>query len=284
MSRINAFLRHQRRPCFTGGLAIALLASPLAAAPVHTTWLWHMHQPIYWPERSTWNGASYEHAYETITLGHSQNDEFAIFNSDDRVRDYQDYPRTALSMVLDLPDAGAQVSFAGSLIQNIASLAAAGWNGGRYASSWYQPYRDAHAWATSGGRTRFDPVLVAFHHSINPLVDEQVFRRMLQAQKHIAPAAWGDPNLSAGFFPAEMCFSERLIPVLAGRRHGIVARHPSRACDGYPYAANQDNCDPPNRADQVNPAHRVGIRKPSAAVSRRRSRCRSRYSRIARSG
>jgi hypothetical protein len=71
------------------------------------------------------------------------------------------------------------------------------------------------------------------------------------------PGTWGDSNLSAGFFPAEMCFSERLIPVLAeqGVQWTIVPDvHIARACADYPYQANQDNCDPPNRADQVNPA------------------------------
>lgn len=43
-------------------------------APVHTTYLWHMQQPIYWPDRSTWDPLTYEKAYETITLGHSQSD------------------------------------------------------------------------------------------------------------------------------------------------------------------------------------------------------------------
>ena len=71
------------------------------------------------------------------------------------------------------------------------------------------------------------------------------------------PGTWGRPDLSTGFFPAEMCFSERLIPVLAseGIAWSIVPDvHLARACADYPYAANQDNCDPPNRADQVNPA------------------------------
>ena len=82
-------------------LALTLAAaSPAAhAAPIHTTYLWHMHQPIYWPERSTWNGQAYEFAHETISLGHSQNDVFAIFNKDDRVHDYQDYPKAALQSV-----------------------------------------------------------------------------------------------------------------------------------------------------------------------------------------
>jgi hypothetical protein len=179
-------------------LAGASAALPAASAPVHTSYLWHMHQPIYWPERSTWNGTSYQAAYETMTLGSAQNDLFSIFNKDDRVSDYQGYPKGAIQSVLHIPDAGAQVSFAGSLIQNLNSLAAAGWNGGRYPWNWTQPYRDAQAWTTSGGNKRLEPVIVAFHHSINPLADEAVFRRMIQAQKSIMPATWGTSNLSVG--------------------------------------------------------------------------------------
>ena len=79
---------------------------------------------------------------------------------------------------------------------------------------------------------------------------------MIQAQKALMPGTWGGAT-SAGFFPAEMCFSERMIPVLAseGIQWTIVPDvHIARACADYPYAANQDNCDPPNPADQQNPA------------------------------
>ncbi len=127
------------------GLILALAAGALAA-PVHTTYLWHMHQPIYWPDQSTGSPSRYEMAYETITLGHSENDVFSIFNKDDRVHDYQDYPRTAVGTILDLPDAGAQISFASALIENVKSLGDNGWNGGRYASNWYGDYRTARSW------------------------------------------------------------------------------------------------------------------------------------------
>ena len=197
-------------------LLAALIVAPVATgAPIHTSYLWHMHQPIYWPDRSTWTPQRYETVYETITLGHSANDEFSIFNSDDRVHDYQDYPKVAIQSVLDLPDAGAQVSFAGALIENIQSLAGAGWNGGRYGANWYQSYRDAMGWTTSGGRRRLDAVNVGAHHVINPLADDAVFRRELQVHKVLADGAWGAGVTSNGFFPAEMCFSERLIPTLS---------------------------------------------------------------------
>jgi hypothetical protein len=227
------------------------------AAPVHTTYVWHMHQPIYWPDKSAWHPSRYETAYETITLGHSESTVFDIFNKDDRVHDYQDYPKYAISTILDLADAGAQVSFAAALVENVKSLADAGWNGGRYAPAWYSDYRASRAWKTSGSRSRLDQLVVAAHHPIAPLVDENAFRKELQVAKIAYQAAWGDTNFSKGYFPAEECFSERLIPVLVeqGLEWAVVADiHLSRACADYPYQANQDNCDPPNAADQMNPA------------------------------
>ena len=237
------------------GLAVA--SGPASAAPIHTTYLWHMHQPIYWPDESTWTLGEYEKAYETIVLGHSESDVAGIFGKADRIGDYQWYPRDAISSILDIPDAGAQVSFAGSLIENVTSLADNGWNGGVYVPDWYHWYREARGWTTSGGRSRCDMVLVGHHHAINPLMDENAFRKEIEIQKAAYPQAWGDSSYSPGFFPAETCFSERLIPVLVeeGIEWSIVADiHISRACEDYPYDASEDNCDPPNPADQVNPA------------------------------
>ncbi len=235
---------------------LGFVAPSWSATGVHTSYLWHMHQPIYWPAGSTWTPGRYETAYETITLGHSQNNVFDIFNKDDRVADYQGYPRDAISSVLDLPDAGAQMSFAGALIENISSLGDAGWNGGRYAGNWYAATRQAMGWMTSRGQRRLDPVLAGFHHAIGPLMDDNAFRMELAIAREIWSAAWGSGPISTGFFPAEMCFSERLIPALvdAGVTWTVIPDlHLGRAAANYPYQANLDNCDPPNRADQTNP-------------------------------
>ncbi len=234
---------------------LGLFSPVFAGTGVHTTWLWHMHQPIYWPAESGWNPGRYETAYETMVMGHSQNDEFEIFNKDDRVADYQWYPRDAITSVLDLPEAGAQISFAGSLMENIFSLGDAGWNGGQYAADWYAPNRTAMGWNNLSGQPRLDPLLVGFHHAIGPLMDDTAFRMELACAREIASEAWGPGTSSQGFFPAEMCFSERLIPALvaAGVQWSVVPDlHLARACGNYPYAAHQDNCDPPNRADQIN--------------------------------
>jgi len=172
------------------------------------------------------------------------------------VHDYQNYPRDAVASILDIPDAGAQISFAAALIENVKSLADAGWNGGRYAPDWYADYRTARSWLTSGGHSRCDQLLVAAHHPIAPLMDENALRKEIQVARAAYELAWGDNDYSRGYFPAEMCFSERMIPILkeAGIEWTIVADiHLSRACADYPYVANEDNCDPPNRADQINP-------------------------------
>ncbi len=239
-------------------LAAALApAAALAATGVHTTYLWHMHQPIYWPDESAWTPGRYQTAYETLVTGTAQNDLAAIFGSDDRRGDYQHYPRDAVASMLDLPDGGAQVSFAGALMENVQSLADAGWNGGAYGLNWFGPYREARGWTTSAGKPRLEPVVVGFHHAIGPLMDDRAFRMELACAQAIYGEAWGAGEISRGFFPAEMCFSERLIPALAdaGIEWSIVGDlHLARACAGYPYSANQDNCDPPNPADQVNPA------------------------------
>lgn len=240
-------------------LCLSLVPAALAVAGsgVHTTYLWHMHQPIYWPDDSTWTPGRYETAYETITLGHGQNDVFTIFDKDDRVGDYQVYPMDAVSSISDLPEAGAQVSFAGALMENLFSLGNAGWNGGRYATDWYASYRTARGWLNTAGRPRLEPVLVGFHHAIGPLLDESALRMELALARLIYDDAWGPGVISEGFFPAEMCFSERMIPALvdAGVAWSIVPDlHIARACADYPYQANLDNCDPPNPADRLNPA------------------------------
>lgn len=238
-------------------LAVALSLAASAPAAPHTTYLWHMHQPIYWPDRSVTEGDRTERAYETIQNGNSENDEVAIFGKPDRVAAYQWAPKDAVQSILGLPYAGAQLSFAGALIENLFSLGDAGWAGGTYASNWYQPVRDAMAWTDAGGISRMDAVLVGAHHGIYPLMDENAFRMELQVGKEARAAAWGAGATTRGFFPAEMCFSQRMIPTLVAEGVDWVLVpdvHIARACADYPSNAQLDNCDPPNPADQLNPA------------------------------
>lgn len=249
-------------------LLLTTVGSVLAGG-VHTTYLWHMHQPIYWPDASLWDSGAYQKAYESIHLkanggntypgssgSHPFNDLDAIFGNDDRVADYNYYPRNTLAAIGDIPNSGAQVSFAASLIENVQSLADAGWQGGRYPSTWYTGYREAALWTTTAGKPRLDIIGVGAHHAINPLIDPEALRMEIRVHKAARQWRWPDIPSSKGFFPAETCFSERIIPVLVQEGYDWVLVpniHISRACPDYPFAAQGDNIDPPNPADQINP-------------------------------
>ncbi len=93
-----------------------------------------------------------------------------------------------------------------------------------------------------------------------PLLDESAMRKEIQTYKAIYADAWGStPPVSKGFFPSEMAFSTRMIGVLAdeGVEWSIVSGEKiSRACAGWPevFGPGGTACDPPNRADQMNPA------------------------------
>ncbi|HLZ52882.1 MAG TPA: hypothetical protein VKS19_00240, partial [Verrucomicrobiae bacterium] len=52
-------------------LCLCLLWAPISALAdsntgVHTTWLWHLHQPVYWPDRRDYGVDHYENAWDTI--------------------------------------------------------------------------------------------------------------------------------------------------------------------------------------------------------------------------
>ncbi|MFA7331418.1 MAG: carbohydrate-binding protein [Candidatus Delongbacteria bacterium] len=249
-----------RRTLMAAGLGLALLST--ARAAVYTTYHWHQQQPIYWPQTSALGPPAIETAWESIQrrnagAAHPENDVAEIFSVADRVAAYQGRMRDAVGLMSG-PSSGAQVSYAGCLIDNIASLGAHFSLG--YSPSWNQGIRQARGWLTPGGLPRLDLVLTPYHHSIAPLIDEEALRMEIRIAKLAHARAWGSaPGLSSGFFPPEMCFSERIIPVLAeeGVQWTFVPNtHLSRACANFPLilGTGGENCDPPNRADQLNPA------------------------------
>ena len=129
-----------------------------------------------------------------------------------------------------------------------------------YSSSWNVPYVQARGWRTVGqNKPRLDVVIFPFHHALMPLVSETTQRKEIQAYKHVYADTWGTTApRSRGFFPSEMAFSTRLIKVLAeeGIDWSVVsAEKISRANADYPVVLGSGgiNCDPPNRADMVNP-------------------------------
>ncbi len=120
--------------------------------PIHIAFHWHMHQPIYWPGE------------DIMTTAHNPRntvDVLSILSWPDRIGAYTHYPPAAIRPFQHLPHAGTQVSFSGSLIEDIDAMAAAGH---RYGRDWAKEYREARQWRTAGGNPRFDLVAFGYHH------------------------------------------------------------------------------------------------------------------------
>ncbi len=242
-------------------LASLLLVSTALAAPVHTTYLWHLEQPVYWPDQSI-SHPGYETAWESIQrrnsgAPHPENDVAQIFSVADRVAAYQYRPLNSIQSMTGA-DAGAQVTYSGGLVRNVASLGAAGQLG--YTNSWNIAFQQGRNFLTSGGRPRMEMAIIAYHHALAPLVDREVLKKEIQIYQYLYPQVWGaSPAISQGFFPPELAFSERIIPVLEELNIDwcfVPSNHISRACSDFPLVLGTggENCNPPNRADQINPA------------------------------
>jgi hypothetical protein len=231
---------------------------------VHTTWLWHLHQPIYWPDRRNYGADHYEAAWDTIQQQNAGRPHPApevlntIFSEADRVNVYQGEIGSVLGGLLSYPNAGAQVNYSGALMENVQSLAAAGQLG--YASGWSNGFQTARSWTTSSGKPRLDLVNFTYHHAIAPLISDETLEMELRIQQRQMQLFWGtNVPLSRGYFPAETCFSEHLIPILnkVGIAWTVVANnHLARSCADFPIVLGSggENCDIPNPADQINPA------------------------------
>lgn len=247
--------------CLLTGLCLT------AAAQVHTTYLWHLQQPNYWPEQSTWNSHTYQTVRESHALktsggnlysdnqNHPLNDLQQIFSKADRVAIYQDRAKDAVQSLTGHPEGGAQVNYSGCLIENVNSLAAN--NQWGYGNNWNNNFTTARNWTTSGGAPRMDLTGFTFHHALSPLLSDQVLRKQIQAHRQIYGETFGSsPNYSKGYWPAECSFSERIIKALVqeGFEWSIVANsHLARTLSDYPLAFNNSVCnlDPPNGADKV---------------------------------
>lgn len=249
---------------FTTAALASLIAAPAFGERLHFTYLWHLEQPIYWPDQQTAAPDRYERAWQSILrkdagAPNPADDLRSIFGLADRVAAYQSRPRDSINAIRAFPEAGAQLSYSGGLIENIMSLAATGQLG--YSPTWYAANREARAWTTAGqSKPRMDIVLFSFHHALLPLCDETTVRKEVALYKAVYDDAWAAaPPESRGFFPSEMAFSTRLIKPLVdeGVAWSIVsAEKISRANAAFPviFGSGGVNCDPPNPADQLNPA------------------------------
>src|SRR5436305_406160 len=151
---------------------------------IHTTWLWHLHQPIYWPEKRSGDD-HYENAWNTIQAQdagrpHPAGQEVLrnVFGLDDRIAAYQSRPKDAINSIagngagqLNLARGGVQLNYSGALMENVQSLVG---NLG-YNSGWYQPDRDGRAWKIFNNNAipHMDITNFTYHHSLPPLLSDE---------------------------------------------------------------------------------------------------------------
>jgi hypothetical protein len=260
------------------GLAALLTPTALLATntSVHTTWLWHLHQPIYWPDRAPVNHAAdhYQNAWDTVQLGNihpSDTSLTTVFGESDRVNAYQGQPSSTVNGLRSYLNAGVQLNMSGALMENVQSLAAQNQLG--YGSGWNNGNATARTWTTSGGKPRMDIVNFTYHHALAPLVSDETLEMELRIQQRQMQIFWGTGvPLSRGYFPTETCFSEHMIPILnkVGIAWTVIANnHLSRTCPDMPVVTGSggEMCDLPNAADQINPAQGAGAYR-SLAIDR----------------
>lgn len=234
---------------------------------VHTSYLWHLEQPIYWPETSVWNPNVYQKAWESQYLKwnngnwysdgqqHPLNNIQEIFGNDDRKAVYQYRAKDAVQSLLGLPEAGAQVNYSGCLMENVNSLAEAGQWG--YSTGWQNNFVTARSWTTPSGKPRMDITAFSKDHALSPLLSDKMLRRQIQAHRYLYQQNFGSsPVYSKGCWPAECSFSVRNIKALKeeGLDWVVIANsHLARTLNDYPlnYGTSGCNIDPPNGADKV---------------------------------
>lgn len=220
-------------------IIVAQTEKPRSNPPVYIAFLWHMHQPIYFPYESvvqTDANARYPYSVKDIHTS--------------RTGPYTTWPKDAIAKGLDLDHLGAQVSFSGSLMENLNALEA---NGAANFANWKSSWITARTWKTSLNNPRLDMVGFGYHHPLMALLDDADIRKQVQAHKKMLIDNFGG-TYSKGIFPPEDAFSPRMIPALAdeGFQWVIVDNvHFDRAAKNYPFSTS-GNLVEPNKADQVN--------------------------------
>ncbi len=232
-----------RRPRVAHTLLISLLAlapSAARAEPIQVGFLWHMHQPIYYP-------------YEPLTASEGYFTFSPVDVHNQRYGPYTTWPFDAVTAGTGLAHLGAQVSFSGSLIENLDDLAGAGTLGGLW-TDWRNAWVTAQNLLTTQGNRRLELVAFGYHHPLMPLLDPQDMAMQIRLHRHVYGQTWSTAY-SRGLFPPETAFSTRMIPTLVAEGIDWVLVdniHFDRASQGYPHDPAA-GLIPPNPADQVNP-------------------------------
>jgi len=230
----------RRFPSLVATVLIALPSVAAAKPKIHVAFQWHMHQPIYWPYESVVQSAANQRFGFDLVQIHT-----------DRTGPYTSWPVDAVSQGLDLGHLGAQVSFTGSLIENLDALEAAGMG----FQGWKTRWQDSRSLLTEAGNPRVDLVTIGYYHGLMPLLPPADRRLQVALHKAALERAFGPASKPVrGMFPPETAFAEHIIPdiVAEGVQWVLVDNiHLDRARPDYPWSSGS-NILPPNQADQRN--------------------------------
>lgn len=229
-------------------LLIAVVATVAVAAqvPIHIAFHWHLHQPIYYP---------YENVVQTIQASRFNYSVLDIFNQ--RTGPYLGWPLDSVSAALSggLKHCGAQISFSGALQENLLNLgnSAIAPEYKNFQQRWQQAQQSLR---TAAGNPAAYLTAFGYHHPLMPLTEPFFVTLQIQLHRLMQSQTLGVPlsSFSAGLFPPENAFSERMIPALleAGIEWVLVDNiHFDRAHVNYTYSPGE-NIYPPNPADQLN--------------------------------
>ena len=234
---------------FTVLISIGFSQSPepvkktTANPPIYIAFQWHMHQPIYWPYESIIQTDANSRWSFSVADVHNQ-----------RIGPYTSWPKDAVQkgIAAGLGHLGAQVSFSGSLMENLNNLEAGG--NGNF-SNWKSSWNTIRAQKTSLGNPRIDMVGFGYFHPLMGLLDSIDIAKQIQYHKAAMATNFPGVAYSKGMFPPENAFSQRMIPGVTGEGIEWILvdnAHFDRACKGYPYSTS-GNLVEPNKADQLNP-------------------------------
>ncbi|MDO9154800.1 MAG: starch-binding protein [Paludibacter sp.] len=213
--------------------------SQAANPPIYIAFQWHMHQPVYWPG---------ETVMQTITNNRMSYSLLNVFT--DRTGPYTTYAPSAVNKLLGFNNAGAQVSFSGSLIENLNVLE----SNSMAFSGWKSNWTNMTSKKTALGNQRLDMVGFGYHHPIMPLIDSTDMRKHIQKHKAVFAANFPGLPYSKGIFPPENAFEIHNIPALVDEGFEWVMvdnSHFDRSCVNYPWV-NGFSIVEQNNADQIN--------------------------------
>ncbi|MBP7652451.1 hypothetical protein KA977_03450 [Candidatus Dependentiae bacterium] len=235
------YSKYLKTICFIIILILSIKDAASAKPKIYISFLWHYHQPNYSP-------------YYNITEAENWSYGFSVKGVHDKyIPNYTTWPLDSVQSAMwrGMEHAGSQMSFSGSLIENLNNYESAGWG----FWGWKNRWRESKDWKTSLGNPRVDLVAFGFHHPLMALIDNESIRKQIQQHRDIYLSNWNRSQYSKGMFPPENAFAPWMIPALVdeGIQWVMVDNiHFQRTCQNYPWSAS-GNLYAPNKADQLNP-------------------------------